>query len=476
MSSIFGLFSTSIPWLDGLIVSLTIFYLASRPSLGIHIVLSCISLWLFYETCKSSLSVQLPIDKKLQKEISDEEKRARSYIKNIPSLDPLNQIDTINALNNMIKTIIINKKDLIDIKQGLDSLNFFKKKSQINLIVSINNNEPTYQSLNSFLSQIKFNNTTSLIHACQVLDYNLLLLSRYREIQEFSQQDSVKNTYVAEAANFIVSTIGIPKLKNDLTQHLILILVYLYGTLLALFLYLYERYYRESNKPQVFEGAELFNRYGRQIFSLIVPLGLNDRTEQNIIAVNEKLLDDIFNNLKESYQNISGYNQEVIYIQDHKKKNDGRFFFKIRLKTQRNSTLYYFLYTQPVGEQILIHHNAFVQGHHSWYHALSFILYAPVTVWFWIYKYFKGSYRILNRLNTRFDGSAYDAIDLKSYFQSISFNLMISIRKFAKANNLLTEDLNNLITNTINNTQNIKVSKSTQLKIGNISFGNDNQM
>lgn len=227
---------------------------------------------------------------------------------------------------------------------------------------------------------------------------------------------------------------------------------------------------REVNPIDNFKGDKLFFRYGKEFYSTLIPIGLDENsTLMEVSDVKLELSKYLSSKLKEEYEGTPNYSQKSLKVQDLSLKKDERIFIKITITTSRKSTLNYFLHLNSIGTQVIIHHYAYLRGRHKWYNVLSFVTWSPIHIWSWFGSWLRGRYSIYNRLNKNFDDSSFDMIDLKTIFQSLIFTLMIHTKKFAKDTGLLTEEMKKVIFNSINNSQNINIQNSRGFSIGNIS-------
>ncbi len=226
----------------------------------------------------------------------------------------------------------------------------------------------------------------------------------------------------------------------------------------------------ESSPNDDFKNDNLFYRYGNEIYTEIIPLGYDKNANlQNPSQLQSELSNYLADSLKRQYSAMSSYHQTELKITDLKLKKDERTFIRATFNTTRKSTLTYFLHINLIGHQLMIHHYMYLRGHHKWYNALSFIVWAPIHLFFWYGRWVRGGYSIQNRLNKSYNQSSFETINLKSILRSIIFNVMTNTQKFAKQKGLLSEVLEKIIFNQISNSQNINISNSNNLSLGNIT-------
>ena len=130
------------------------------------------------------------------------------------------------------------------------------------------------------------------------------------------------------------------------------------------------------------------------------------------------------------------------------------------------------IYHQTLGNQVIIHQMVYLRGHYYKSDVLSFLVWSPLNIWFWIRSWFRGEYNIVNNLSTRFNPSSFDHLDLLSTFKTTTFMIQTFIMEFAQKNNLLTDAIQNIINQNINNSQNVQninVNQSQGVNIGNVN-------
>lgn len=223
----------------------------------------------------------------------------------------------------------------------------------------------------------------------------------------------------------------------------------------------------EKDPEDDFKGDALFRRYGKKAFEAIIPIELEDgMARDDADGLLEQFREFLWGAANKQFGGLKevdltqqhtvrdlGWGKEDSYHYRHGEKE----FFKATFRTARKSTLYYFVYFNQVGRHLLVHHYAYIRGRHFWYHALLFFASAPFHVWFWGYSWVKGRYSILGRLNCHYDRSSFDRIDLKSYFGSACFGMMMATKQFAKVYGLLTDELEKVILNNISNLPGLNV-------------------
>ncbi|MCB0562754.1 MAG: hypothetical protein KDD01_00090 [Phaeodactylibacter sp.] len=238
------------------------------------------------------------------------------------------------------------------------------------------------------------------------------------------------------------------------------------GVIFAAVAYFIDRDYDRTPQDD-FKGGNLFFRYGRRVFETVIPISLEEGVkEEDAESLLERFREFLWNAIHDQFEGLKevsleqehtvrdlGWNKEDSYHYRHGEKT----FLKATFRTARKSTLYYFIYLNLVGRQLLVHHYVYIRGRHFWYHALVFIVSAPAHVWLWGYSWVKGRYSILGRLNRYHDKSSYDLIDLKSYFGSACFGMIMATKRFAKVYGLLTEELEKVIFNNLHNLQNTDI-------------------
>ena len=467
--------TTGIFWLDNVIKGLIIVYLLSKPKMALHLALSFISLMFIFEVYARISQVQVNKELALKFEIVNLKAKVKQNSLKISTYKNI-EIDSLLKFTTVLKKLV--EKEL---KQ--DTLEFEK-----NIETDLSNNIKKFNKelSKSYYETKQYLKTVSDSLPLKEYSYEILLAIRsnlnnieknlynYKEFNSKKEDNNESDGFINYLSNFIFQYIfgifGYFEIKNEFSQIIIIFTFYYLPILFSIYLYLDSRYFKQEDSVDNFKGDELFFKYGRQIFSQIVPIGLNDEQEKDIQEIKVKLINELIENSINNYVDEENYSQTLLTVIDKEKKTDKREFIRIKITTQRKSSMYYFLYIKTVGKQILIHHYAYLQGRHYWYTLLSFFTWTPVTILFWLHRYITKRFDILSHLNTHFDRSSYDLIDTKSFFQAISFNFSTSTKKFAQTNDLLTEELSTAINNTIYNSQTVQIEKSAGSFIGTISF------
>lgn len=234
-----------------------------------------------------------------------------------------------------------------------------------------------------------------------------------------------------------------------------LAVIVLAAMIFAAVAYFIDRYFDKAPQGH-FKGGALFFRYGRQFYHSIVPIGLEEgATAQDMEGLVERLYDYLRSHLHEQFANREDIQIKQLNIRDQGWKGRGekreryaeKLFLRISFQTPRKAKLHYFIHLNHLGHQLLAHHYAYLQGRHYWHHVLVFIAAAPFHAWFWAFRWVGGRYSIQSRLNRHFDPSSFDRIDLSTGFESLRFNLMMAMLRFAKVYGLMAEELEKAISN-----------------------------
>ncbi len=230
---------------------------------------------------------------------------------------------------------------------------------------------------------------------------------------------------------------------------------------------------RPEEKEEDYYDDRLFYLYGQRFKSEVIPVGLKEDLEQSTAEITRSFYFFLNKNLEQNFSGENGqFQTELINAHDRYRQNDARIFIKSKFKTLRNSALTYFVNFSPIGKQIGITTIAYLRSNYQWHDVLLFIVSAPFHYWFWIYHWLRGKYSINSRLGMIYPVNAFDRLDLEAYLKTATFSIMKSIEDFARANNLLTEELQQVLINNINNTQNIQISKSKGIQIGKMQISN----
>ncbi len=223
---------------------------------------------------------------------------------------------------------------------------------------------------------------------------------------------------------------------------------------------------REKVASDDFKEMGLLFRYGYEINDVAVPVFV-DLPSHQIDDLVRALTNRLYSTLQDAFANLNMVLAFPVVIKDKEYPEDQREFLKMVMRTSRGSQLSHFIHFAVTGKYIVTHFTTKVRGRYEWYNVVNFILLSPITVWFWGVDWWKNQYSIVASISTTV-GNSYDLIDLTSYFQSTYLMVWRVIRDFLKEKDLLSDDVQQIIINNITNTQQISVSKSRQVNLGNI--------
>jgi hypothetical protein len=225
-----------------------------------------------------------------------------------------------------------------------------------------------------------------------------------------------------------------------------------------------------SSPNDDFRGDNLFFRYGTEITSLIIPIGVDStKTSKSMNDLYTELNNSITKELNAQFSASKAFSFDGIQVKDLKMENDVRYFLRFSFTTKRNSKLHFFIYAPIIGKQLIIHESIYLDGNYYWYDVLRFIFFSPVTMFIWGRKWLMREYSIINSMTNRFSKSSFDYIDTLTLMRTLHFIIQIQIKEFARRNNLLSDELNNLLTQNINSTQNININQSSGISFGNLT-------
>ncbi|MDW3194939.1 MAG: hypothetical protein R8G66_21380 [Cytophagales bacterium] len=247
----------------------------------------------------------------------------------------------------------------------------------------------------------------------------------------------------------------------------ILTLLFLIIMIITLICFFAEKGYAEG-KSEWFYDDLLFQRYGQLLKNETIPIGV-----KNLSKNSEELARNLYYHLSQSVKARFGTNQrfssEIVKVIDSHLESDARLFLKIKLVSMRNSQISYFVNLDTVGKQLAINTRIHLRNKYAWHQVLLFVVTSPLTYWLWIYHWLLRKYFIRSEINNDL-GNAFEKMDLESYIKLATFTIMVGIEEFAKANDLLTEELKQLIINNINNSQSINISKSRSIRISGMRY------
>ena len=247
---------------------------------------------------------------------------------------------------------------------------------------------------------------------------------------------------------------------------LILILLVLSFPLIA--------YFADKQKDRAendnFKRGGLFARYGKEIYSAIIPIQIDpNKTSMSSEEVISRLRSFLMKELKKQFSNTPGFSLAELSVKDLKKRKDVRDFIRFSFVTPRNTKIHSIVYIPVLGEQIIVQEMVHMRGNYHWYDVLWFLVTSPLTMLFWIRRWFRGEYNIVANLSTKFNSSAFDYLDSMTIFKTTTMLTQTLVLQYARDNGLLTDEIEKIIVQNITNSQNINISKSSGIKLGNIS-------
>ncbi len=244
---------------------------------------------------------------------------------------------------------------------------------------------------------------------------------------------------------------------------------------IALLAYLRDKA-NEASINDDFKRGGLFSKYGTEVYSSIIPLKIDqNKTSKSKAQIISELRNELKAELNNQFASKTYFKMADIQVKDKKVPRDKRDFLRITFTTPRKSKINTMVYLQVLGNQVIIHQFVYLMGMYYWYDVLKFILFSPLSIWFWIIPWFRGEYNIINALSSRFSRSSFNSLDLVSIFKTATFLIQTNIMDYAKRNNILTEEVQNIITQNINNSQNVNINNSKGLSIGSVNASFKNQ-
>jgi hypothetical protein len=240
---------------------------------------------------------------------------------------------------------------------------------------------------------------------------------------------------------------------------------------LACFICLLIDNFREESPSDDFTGSNLFYRYGLEVQSSTITIGLDKlqsgKTPSDIAtALNTFLFTEISNQFANRPKDR--FNIAFKEIADRKLAKDKRRFIKSFISTQRGSQINHFILILIVGKQLIVHEYYYLKGKTKLIFSILFFALAPLHFWTWFQLWIFRNFSLINHLKQSYNNSSYELIDLETILRSMKFLTASSIKHFVVKEGLLTDELGLVINQSISNSQNIAIHNSTNVNVSNI--------
>jgi hypothetical protein len=230
-------------------------------------------------------------------------------------------------------------------------------------------------------------------------------------------------------------------------------------------------YFREESPTDDFTGSNLFYRYGLEVQSSTITIGLDKlqpgKTPSDIASALNNFL---FTEIKSQFANRpkERFNISFKEISDRKIPKDKRRFIKSFISTQRGSQINHFILILIVGMQLIVHEYYYLKGKTKLVFSVLFFVLAPCHFWTWFQLWVFRNFSLINHLKKSYNNSSYELIDLETILRSMKFLTSSSIKRFIVKENLLTDELGLVINQIISNSQNISIHNSNNVNLSNI--------
>jgi hypothetical protein len=225
---------------------------------------------------------------------------------------------------------------------------------------------------------------------------------------------------------------------------------------------------REAVASDDFKNDKLLFRYGYQVNKITFPIPLSKEWgPKEIGTFAHELRQKIATKIQDRFFSDGVAVTDPIYIKDKDLISDNRSFLKIVYKSKRGSQVSHFIYYAMSGKYLVMHYMSYVRGKYRWHDVVDFVISGPFTMWFWGIDWLQNQYSIVASIS-QFINNSFDILDLKTFFDASYLVLLDETRDFLKEKGLLTEELKQMIVNNINNSQNISITGSRGINLGNV--------
>lgn len=250
-----------------------------------------------------------------------------------------------------------------------------------------------------------------------------------------------------------------------LTRDFRLPLVAVLCPLISGFAYFHDRK-REEHGLDDFRGNRLFLRYGELLDLETIAIPVNKdwdfkATEISAHTLRLSLAQRIAARFPEGSVQVSGNS----IISDLKSKEQ-KEFVRVLVRSPFGSMVTFFIHYAAFGHTITAHYYTLRRGTHGDWDIAKFILASPVTVWFWLLPWLLNRYSITATIS-HYRNSSFDSIDLLTMFCAVHRVVYGETQKMLEEVHLLTEEIRQQITNYIQNFNQIAVTNSANVNVGN---------
>lgn len=226
---------------------------------------------------------------------------------------------------------------------------------------------------------------------------------------------------------------------------------------------------REHTPSDDFKNDNLLFRYGYQInrISLSIPVQ-PEWSDYEISGFVDALRQRTASQIQTRFSSAGVEVINTVQIRDKQMTSDNKLFLKIVFRSKRGSQVSHFIHYAIAGKYVVIHYLSRIRGKYRWHDVVDFVITGPLSMWFWGWDWIQNQYSIISAISNIVSNS-YDHIDLKTYFEASYLVLLDETRAFLKEKGLLTDEINQVINYNITNSQNISVSRSQGVNLGNIA-------
>lgn len=231
--------------------------------------------------------------------------------------------------------------------------------------------------------------------------------------------------------------------------------------------------FREQRGEDDFSGRHLFYRYGKEIFSTVLPIPTDvswaaEETSRFAASLQMNLADRLRKCLPQVAAEI--LEPHRITNMDTQAKKD---FIRILSRSERDSRLVSFIHYAPYGSNITAHYFTYRRGHYSSLDVAKLILGSPVSLWFWILPWLRNRYSLALRIS-HLEADPYDLMDLDTMYVMTQYIAFKSTESLLAEAGLLTEEIRQIIVGNITNitnrnSQKFNISGGVVQSVGNVN-------
>ncbi len=228
---------------------------------------------------------------------------------------------------------------------------------------------------------------------------------------------------------------------------------------------------REEKGFDDFKGDRLFFRYKELIYYATISVPVKEEwsfaaTQVSSSTLRAALAQSVMARLpSDSVQVLAS--KTVKDLESNQQKD----FTRVLIRSTQGSSVIFFVHYAAFGHTITAHHFTYLRGAYSTWDVVKFVIASPLTIWFWGVPWLLNRYSIIAPMS-RFRQNSFDGIDLMTMYKVVHRVILEETLKLLRTAGLLTDEIERAIhfhISNVQNSQNISVSNSSSVSLGNVS-------